>query len=285
MDSLGRVSSPNILIVDDEEKNLQALEAMIANLGEINIVRAKSGRECLKKVLEQNFVVILLDVNMPEMDGFEAAKAIRARGSSKNIPIVFVTAYADGEMDIDRGYALGAIDYIIKPIKEEILMAKVRVFVELFWNKTQLEEALFAQQAENDRLKNLSEGFAKEQTQRQGFQAFGRQNSLDDGQLTILCAKYKEVVFRTVKSIALKEERPSDHIQGLALMFAEIDSSAKDVTQVHLQVSKDFLSTAIPSEGRVFANGARLALIELMGELVNVYRNEQRKGSIHAKTR
>jgi signal transduction histidine kinase/DNA-binding response OmpR family regulator len=124
----------SILIVDDRPEKLLALEAVLEDLGE-NIVRAYSGREALRQVLTQEFAVILLDVNMPDMDGFETAALIRQRKSSEHVPIIFITAMGD-EMHVSRGYSLGAVDYILTPVVPEVLRSKVAVFVDLF-RKTQ----------------------------------------------------------------------------------------------------------------------------------------------------
>jgi signal transduction histidine kinase/DNA-binding response OmpR family regulator len=120
----------NILIVDDLAENLLVLESILAELGE-NVVRATSGPEALRRVLEHDFAVILLDVNMPGMDGFETASLIRQRRKSAHTPIIFITAFAD-ELRTVRGYELGAVDCIITPIVPEILRSKVKVFVDLY---------------------------------------------------------------------------------------------------------------------------------------------------------
>ena len=128
----------NILLVDDREDKRMAMEIVIADLGQ-NIVQAASGREALRHLLQQTFAVILLDVNMPGMDGFETALMIRQRKSSENIPIIFVSAISDTETHVSRGYSLGAVDYILAPIVPEILRAKVAVFVELFKTTDQVK--------------------------------------------------------------------------------------------------------------------------------------------------
>jgi len=121
----------NILIIDDRQDKRLAMESIIGDLGQ-NIVMASSGREALRHLLNQEFAVILLDVNMPGMDGFETAVLIRARKSLENVPIIFVSAVSDTETHVSRGYSLGAVDYILAPIVPEILRAKVSVFVELY---------------------------------------------------------------------------------------------------------------------------------------------------------
>ena len=119
-----------ILIVDDQSENLLSAEAVLESLGQ-EIVRAQSGREALRHLLTDDFAVILLDVMMPDMDGFETAELIRDRERSRTTPIIFVTALGKSEEHIFRGYDVGAVDYLTKPIVPEILRSKVAVFVEL----------------------------------------------------------------------------------------------------------------------------------------------------------
>src|SRR5437588_12760273 len=121
----------NILIVDDRPDKLLTYEVMLADLNE-NIVRANSGREALRWLLRKDFAVILLDVNMPGMDGFETAALIRQRPRSETTPIIFVSAVNDTETHVSRGYSIGAVDYILTPVVPEILRAKIAVFVDLF---------------------------------------------------------------------------------------------------------------------------------------------------------
>ncbi len=121
----------NILLVDDRPENLLVLKATLGSLG-VNLVEAHSGKEALKFLLEKEFAVILLDVMMPEMDGFEVARIVRDREKSKHTPIIFVTAMFLDDQDAFRGYSVGAVDYIMKPFAPEILRSKVTVFVDLF---------------------------------------------------------------------------------------------------------------------------------------------------------
>src|SRR5688572_26139421 len=126
----------NILIVDDRPEQLLALEAVLEDLGQ-NIVRAYSGREALRHLLNGDFAVILLDVNMPGMDGFETASLIRQRKNSEHVPIIFITAMGD-EMQVARGYSIGAVDYILTPVVPQVLRSKVAVFVDLFRKSEQV---------------------------------------------------------------------------------------------------------------------------------------------------
>ncbi len=121
----------NILLVDDQPNNLLALESILGDTGE-NLVTAQSGSAALRELLHMDFAVILLDVQMPDLDGFETASLIRQRDRSRDTPIIFLTALSRSETNVFRGYELGAVDYIFKPFHPEILRSKVNVFIELF---------------------------------------------------------------------------------------------------------------------------------------------------------
>ena len=128
-----------ILMVDDRPENLLALEAILSGLGH-ELVKAHSGEEALKRLLTEEFALILLDVQMPGMDGFETATHIKQRERTRHIPIVFLTAI-DGEAhQAFRGYAAGAVDYLSKPFDPWVLRAKVGVFIELFERRRELAE-------------------------------------------------------------------------------------------------------------------------------------------------
>jgi signal transduction histidine kinase/DNA-binding response OmpR family regulator len=134
----GLADKVSILIVDDREDKLLALETALEELGQ-NLVRAQSGKEALRCLLKQDFAVILLDVNMPIMDGFETAALIRQRARSELTPIIFISAVNDAGAHISRGYSLGAVDYMLSPIIPQILRAKVAVFVDLFRKTQQIQ--------------------------------------------------------------------------------------------------------------------------------------------------
>jgi response regulator RpfG family c-di-GMP phosphodiesterase len=134
-----RVKQSKILLVDDRPENLVALEAMLGALDQ-TLVRATSGEEALKALLVDDFAVILLDVRMPDMDGFDTAAHIKRRERTKDIPIIFLTAVPDGPHHTFRGYGAGAVDYLVKPFDPWILRAKVSVFVELHRKNLLLKE-------------------------------------------------------------------------------------------------------------------------------------------------
>src|SRR5215831_18981859 len=146
MDSPDKV---RILLVDAVPEKLLSIAVILEELGQ-TVVCVNSGAEALRQLLTQDFAVILLDVNMPDMDGFETAALIRQRARSEHTPIIFITAFAD-EIHAARGYSLEAVDFILAPVIPEILRTKVRVFVDLF-RKTELvkqqaeERVLLAQE-------------------------------------------------------------------------------------------------------------------------------------------
>ncbi len=129
----------NILLIDDRPENLLALESMLGDMGH-TLVKAQSGTEALKCLLREDFALILLDVQMPGLDGFETAELIHGRERSRNTPIIFLTALDRSEAGLYRGYSVGAVDFLFKPLVPEVLRSKVAVFVDLF-RKTQQNSA------------------------------------------------------------------------------------------------------------------------------------------------
>src|SRR5262245_61732152 len=135
---MGLNGKANILLVDDQAQKLLSYEAILAPLGQ-NLLRAGSGREALEILLKQEIAVVLLDVVMPEMDGFETASTMRAHPRFHNLPIIFVTAISTSDMAQLKAYELGAVDYVYVPVVPEILRAKVAAFVELHQKKRELQ--------------------------------------------------------------------------------------------------------------------------------------------------
>ena len=155
-------AAADILLVDDHPENLLALEAILAPLGQ-RLVRATSGAEALKRLLGQDFAVILLDVQMPGMDGFETAQLIRGRERSRYTPIIFVTAYDRSEAAVVKGYGIGAVDFLFKPLVPEILKGKAAVFVELFVKREEIRRQ--AEQLRRAELREREQHAAAERQQ------------------------------------------------------------------------------------------------------------------------
>ncbi|MFN3586801.1 MAG: diguanylate cyclase domain-containing protein [Moraxellaceae bacterium] len=152
---------PAVLVVDDQSSNLVAMEAVFD--GEpVEMVKAASGQEALKLLLQREFALVLLDVQMPELDGFEVAEIMRSNPRTESVPIIFLTAISKEQRYIFKGYESGAVDYLFKPIEPAILRSKVRVFLELDRKSRILRDSLRLLQQERDTnqslLRSLSEG-------------------------------------------------------------------------------------------------------------------------------
>lgn len=146
----------SILLVDDEEKNLFALRVLLEGLGQ-NLLLAHSGEEALRCALEQDLALILLDVRMPGIDGFETARLLRGRKRSQHTPIIFLTAAADEMRFVFRGYEVGAVDYLVKPLVSEVLVSKVSIFVDLHKKTAELTREIAERRLAEQRLRESEE--------------------------------------------------------------------------------------------------------------------------------
>ena len=145
----------NILMVDDSATNLLALESIL-KMPDRNLVRASSGEDALRYLLDNDVAVVLLDVYMPGIDGLETAELIRSREKSRDIPIIFLTANSTGVSHLSRGYSLGAVDYIVKPVDADILRSKVAVFVELFKKNHEIKQQAALLEEKNRELEDAN---------------------------------------------------------------------------------------------------------------------------------
>jgi len=157
---MSTVQKTNILLVDDRQENLMALEAILSSLGQ-NLIKANSGREALRQLLNQEFALVLLDVQMPDMDGFETAAIIRERQRLQHTPIIFLTAINKDEKHIFKGYSLGAVDYVCKPFDPEVLKTKVKVFIEQFRRTAEAKSQANQLRQSNQELDVLNEALEK----------------------------------------------------------------------------------------------------------------------------
>jgi CheY-like chemotaxis protein len=170
----------SILLVDDHPGNLTVLRAILEPLGH-NLVLARSGNEALKHVLRRDFALILLDVQMPDIDGFETAAMMKQRERSRHIPIIFLTASGIEQGLVSRGYETGAVDYLAKPVDAEILKCKVSVFVDLFLKteqvRRQAEQLLQHEQRESERQRQALEADLERKHQLEIARLAGRQRN------------------------------------------------------------------------------------------------------------
>src|SRR5579859_6774805 len=150
----------SILLVDDRPANLLALQAVLEPLGH-ELVFARSGEEALRQLLRQDFALILMDVQMPDLDGFQTVALIKKRERQKDIPVIFIAAIAKEAQEIARGYSYGAVDYITKPFDAEMLKAKVSVLVALY---LQAERIARQQRLLDEERKRLETAQARRET-------------------------------------------------------------------------------------------------------------------------
>ena len=158
----------SILLVDDSPDKLLAIESILDGLGQ-ELVKAYSGTEALRLILKREFALILLDVNMPGMDGFETASLIRQRQQTENTPIIFVTALSTTDADVFKGYSFGAVDYILTPIMPDILRTKVGVFVDLWKQKRALRLQAEKLRSLNEDLEQRAAQLAEANRELEGF--------------------------------------------------------------------------------------------------------------------
>jgi two-component system sensor histidine kinase/response regulator len=274
----------SILIVDDDSTKRFALKAILAPLGE-EIVEASSGADALRQLLRQEFAVLLLDVRMPMMDGFETAQLIRQRPRSELTPIIFVTALDQAETDMGRGYDLGAVDFVFAPVVPAILRAKVAVFVELYRAQQELrryrtqlemlvEERTTALTAVNRELEAFS--YSVSNDLRAPLLAF-------DGLSQALLEDYGSKLDKKAKDYLLRMRRASERMtsvfDGLQSLFrltsGEIHREQLDITRLAREIA-DEVRTENPdrkvkvhiAEGMTASGDKRLLRI-LLSNLIN----------------
>lgn len=147
---------PSVLVVDDVQANLVALEALLEGL-DCQVICCRSGNEALRQLLRREFAVVLLDAQMPEMDGYEVAYHARQNPATRDVPIIFLTAAHNEEQHVLRGYGSGAVDFLFKPVTPDILRGKVRIFLELYAGRRMLADSNQKLEAKNAELRSVVE--------------------------------------------------------------------------------------------------------------------------------
>jgi two-component system sensor histidine kinase/response regulator len=282
----------SILIVDDDANKLVALRSVLDPLGE-NIVEARSGTDALRSLLREDFAVILLDVRMPIMNGFETAEMIRQRPSSELTPIIFVTALDQAETNMTRGYELGAVDFVFAPVVPSILRAKVSVFVELYKAQHELKRY-------RDQLQGLVQGRTAALTAiNRELEAFNYVVSHDlTGPLATLdtttralagnTEKMDAATRRQVAKVRQSSEQLSTLFEGIQTLFKvtrgdirreHVDVSAlahEVVGELHIQDPERAVEVRIEPDLSVDGDArlVRLLLTNLIGNAWKFTRNE-----------
>jgi signal transduction histidine kinase/DNA-binding response OmpR family regulator len=215
---MGNAGKVNILLVDDQPNNLFALEAILEG-EDRTLVRATSGEEALLRVLDNDFAVILMDVQMPGLDGFETAAIIRERDRSKHTPIIFLTAFESSDVQVFKGYSLGAVDYLSKPIVPAVLRSKVSVFVELFQKSEQirLQSELLVETQRREHERELAEEKRRWELERL------REETAEEKRIAEALRRQTEELARTVAERVQAEEqlRTRAHQQAIVTLLGQ----------------------------------------------------------------
>lgn len=282
----GSVPRGNILLVDDEPANLLALEAGLADLGQ-NLVTASSGTEALRRLLHDDFAVILLDVQMPGFDGLETAAAIRERERSRHVPIIFLTGHDHTDESMFKGYSAGAVDYLVKPVRMEVLRAKLGVFLELMAVRTSLQAEIAERTraareviALNEELSRKNRALQETVVELQGYSYSishnmraplramkGYAEVLLDEALPRLSEEHRGYLRRIHSGAGLLDRLIQDVLSysdlaraRFALENVDLDDLAREVLEQHPELREAGLSVRIPERLRpVRANAALLA--------------------------
>jgi CheY-like chemotaxis protein len=266
----------SLLLVDDKPANLLSLEAILDGMGH-QCVRAGSGEEALRLLLKQEFAVILLDVQMPGMDGFETARLIRGRESSHETPIIFLTAEVGTDEMVCKGYTLGAVDYLVKPLVPEILRAKVRVFVEL-GRKAEVEREARESAARLEQLEQelLSLSRLSEATPTSVTAHLYGESPLAHGlpeEFQALVTRYGELIDLALEQRAFKMEyRLSEDLRALGEQLGFLRAGPRDVVEIHSTALRKRAAGSVSAKAQAYVEEGRLAVLELMGYLAAYYR-------------
>ncbi len=225
----------SILVVDDLQEKLLVFNTILEELGQ-DLVMVRSGSEALREVLAREFAVILLDVNMPDIDGLETARLIRQYKKSAHTPIIFITAYAD-EMQTAQGYSLGAVDYILSPVIPDVLRSKVRVFVELY-QMQQRTRAMAGEQVARARAE-AARIAAEETTRRSNFLArasheLGASLELEQGMRRLLELVVPQLADRAAVVVDAEADQPLiffKHEKTVQARYSELDGNLREALQ------------------------------------------------------
>lgn len=258
--SAGEEPAP-ILLVDDQPENLLSAEAVLEGLGE-KIVKAESGREALRHLLDQDFAVIVLDIMMPEMDGFETASLIRQRERSHYTPIIFLTALGRSEEHMLQGYGAGAVDYIVKPFIPEVLRSKVSVFVELH-RKT----AMLRQQSEllERRNADLQQAIERSLRAEDEIKALNRHLERQIADLADVNRELEAFSFTVSHDL----RAPLSRIAGFSKALLEFHSAQLDETGTRYLERIDASAARMCDLVEELLNFSRLTRVELTEEDLN----------------
>jgi CheY-like chemotaxis protein len=267
----------DILVVDDQPANLTAMQALLEPLGQ-TLLMASSGEEALKLLLDHDVAVILLDVNMPGISGYETAQLIRERERSRYTPIIFLTARDGNPDEAVKGYRMGAVDFIFKPVEvDEIVRYKASVFVELHKARRRGQELESEQrrvrelQAELEQYRGM--GAAPELSVGAAMYASAPLQKASKSVFDELAATYGRVLDQALESQALKVDcGVAEQLRQLAESLGFYRAGPRDVVELHTMVLSAKTKDAPTPKARALVSEGRFLVLELMGHLVSFYR-------------
>ena len=254
----------HVLVADDREDSLHSMQALLSG-GEEQVVAVRSGEEALKFLLGHDCAVVLLDVRMPGMDGFETAELIRANHRHATTPIIFVTGVSDSDDQIHRGYALGAVDYIFKPVVPQILQSKVAVFAELFRHRQHSIRQLERELALERELRAGLAPHANAERTRPLPQISGRL-------MEPIRTEHRAIAQAWIEARSSGAPLPHERVRALAERLAAASAGAKEVIELHAELIHDLNHNLPPSRASALAQRCRILTLELMGSLCERYR-------------
>ncbi len=247
----------NILAVDDTPANLLAFESLFQE-AEYRLITAGTAQEALKILLDQEVSIILLDVQLKGMNGFDLARLIKQRQKTRDIPIIFLSAFYTDEKDVFQGYSLGAFDYLCKPFNPDVLKAKVRVFVTLHRKNKAIQQTFdqYLQQTGTDR-KHLSGSSA-----------------VSNEVIHQMISEYRLLAVAYLRAARNGEKIPIRYVRKMAMKLSGLRFRARDVTRTHIAVLKEISKGLFIKEAKELSLDARLLLVEILGYMNDNYLKE-----------
>lgn len=262
-----KLDKPKILVVNDDANSLFALTSLLAQWAEeasYEVLAARSGQDALRQVLMHDFAVILLDVNMPGMDGFETAEAIHARARSADIPIIFITAFLADELDRLKAYQHGAVDFLFTPVIPQVLYAKISVFVALAMKNEELKKQARQLSQRTTELTATNQRLTREIEERKSME---RQNHAKDEFLAMLGHELRNPLSAISSAASLI---------GLPGVSQDGVQRAKKIIQRQSQhlgrIVDDLLDLSRAMSGKILLNRAPLDLSALVAQTLDTYR-------------
>jgi DNA-binding response OmpR family regulator len=268
-------SSIRVLLVEDDDEDALILREMLDEVEtrhavSLNLEVAGSLKASLERLDTQGIDIILLDLNLPDSRGLDALRRFHAQ--APEVPLVVLTGLNDEMLGIEA-VQKGAQDYLVKgQVDGNLLLRSMRYAIERHRLLARLEESRQREQQERERseaMRNFQHYIAL--TQNKEPADLDTLAGSDDETLYGMISDYRDIVLSYVRAVRIREDRPSDRVRGFAQRLAAIPARARDVVRLHLRFLNEFSQRALPAQERAFSNDARLVLVELMGNIMDIY--------------